>query len=60
MEADGATYRQILDVGDWDRSLTVNTPGASGQPESPFYGNWLPFWAENRYFPMVYGRQAVD
>ncbi len=60
VEADGATYRQIIDVGDWDRSLTVNTPGASGQPESPFYGNWLPLWAENRYFPMVYGRQAVD
>jgi len=60
LEADGATYRQIIDAGDWDRSLTVKTAGASGQPESPYYGNWLPYWAENRYFPMVYGRQAVD
>jgi len=60
VEADGATYRQIIDVGDWDRSLTVNSPGASGQPTSPYYGNWLPVWANNQYFPMLYGQKAVE
>lgn len=58
--ADGASYRQILDVSDWDKSLTVNTPGQSGQPGSPFYGNLLQTWANMDYFPMVYSRKAVD
>ena len=57
--ADGATYREILDVSDWDRSLTVNVPGQSGQPGSPFYGNLLSYWADNKYFPMVYTKKAV-
>jgi penicillin amidase len=58
--ADGASYRHILDVSDWDRSLATNTPGQSGQPRSPFYGNLLPLWAENQYFPLVFSRAAVE
>jgi penicillin amidase len=58
--ADGATYREIIDVADWDRSLTVNTPGQSGQPESPYYGNLLPIWANDEYFQMAFSRKAVD
>lgn len=58
--ADGASFREILDVADWDRSLVTNTPGQSGQPESPFYGNLLPLWASDTYFPLVYSRARVD
>jgi penicillin amidase len=58
--ADGATYREILDVSNWDRSLVTNTPGQSGQPESPFYGDLLPLWAGNEYFPLVYSAKAVE
>jgi len=58
--ADGATYREILDVAHWDRSLATNTPGQSGQPGSPYYANLLPLWAENRYFPLLFTKQAVD
>jgi penicillin amidase len=58
--ADGATYREIMDVSDWDRSVTINGPGQSGQPASPYYGNLLRDWADNKYFPMVYSRKAVD
>jgi penicillin amidase len=58
--ADGASYREIIDVSNWDNSLTVNTPGQSGQPESPFYGNLLPIWAEDQYFPMAFSRTLVD
>ena len=58
--ADGATYREIIDVSNWDRSLTINTPGQSGQPESPFYGNLLPLWANDQYFQMTFSRSAVD
>jgi penicillin G amidase len=58
--ADGATYREILDVSNWDRSLATNTPGQSGQPGSPYYGNLLPLWAGDRYFPLLFSRQAVE
>jgi penicillin amidase len=58
--ADGASYREILDVADWDRSVVTNTPGQSGQPGSPFYGNLLPLWADNTYFPLVYSKAAVE
>jgi penicillin G amidase len=58
--ADGASYREILDVADWDRSVVTNVPGQSGQPESPFYGNLLPLWDKGEYFPLVYSRSRVD
>ena len=58
--ADGASYREILDTADWDRSVVTNVPGQSGQPGSPYYGNLLPLWADNRYFPLAFSRKAVD
>ena len=60
LAADGASYREILDVADWDRSLVTNVPGQSAQPESPFYRNLLPLWADDTYFPLVYSRPRVD
>jgi len=56
----GASYREIIDVADWDRSVATSTPGQSGQPGSPHYGDLLPLWGEDRYFPMVYSRKAVE
>ncbi len=58
--ADGASYREVLDVSNWDNSVVTNTPGQSAQPESPFYGNLLALWADNEYFPLVYTRKAVE
>ena len=58
--ADGASYRQILDVSNWDRSIVTNVPGQSGQPESPFYGNLLPLWSADQYFPLVFSRAGVE
>jgi penicillin amidase len=58
--ADGASYREIMDVADWDRSVVTSVPGQSGQPESPFYGNLLPLWDRGEYFPLVYSRARVD
>jgi penicillin G amidase len=58
--ADGASYREIWDVADWDRSVMTNVPGQSGQPESPFYGNLLPLWDRGEYFPAAYSRARVD
>ena len=58
--ADGASYREILDVADWDRSIVTNVPGQSAQPESPFYGNLLKLWADDVYFPLVYSKERVE
>jgi penicillin amidase len=54
--ADGASYREILDVADWDRSVVTNVPEQSGQPESPYYGNLLPLWDRGEYFPLAFRR----
>ncbi len=58
--ADGASFREVLDVADWDRSIVTNVPGQSGQPGSPFYGNLHKLWADDTYFPLAYSRAFVD
>ena len=56
----GASYRQIMDLSDWDRSVAVNTPGQSGQPGSKHYADLLPLWNDGRYFPLNFSKTAVD
>ncbi|HEX7186043.1 MAG TPA: penicillin acylase family protein [Thermoanaerobaculia bacterium] len=56
----GASFREILDVGDWDRSVATSVPGQSGQPGSPHYGDLLPLWAEGRYFPLLFSREKIE
>lgn len=56
----GASYRHIFDLADWDRGIATSTPGQSGQPGSPHYGDLLPLWAEGKYFPLKFSRAAVD
>jgi penicillin G amidase len=56
----GASYREILDLSDWDNSVAVNVPGQSGQPGSPHYSDLLPLWSDGKYFPLVYSREAVE
>jgi len=56
----GPSYREIIDVGNWDGSLVVNVPGESGQPGSPHYSDLLPLWDQTQYFPMLYSRDAVE
>jgi penicillin amidase len=56
----GASFREVLDVADWDRSVAVNVPGQSGQPGSPHYGDLLPLWSEGRYFPFLFSREKIE
>jgi penicillin amidase len=56
----GATYRQIIDFADFSRSVATNTPGQSGQPGSPYYGNLAKSYADQQYFPLLYQRNAVE
>lgn len=56
----GASYREILDTSNWDNSLAINTPGQSGEPGSPHYGDLVDMWNEGKYFPLSYSRQIVE
>ena len=56
----GASFSQVIDVGNWDASRATNTPGQSGDPRSPFYANLLEDWANERSFPLLYSRDAVE
>lgn len=56
----GASYRQIIDLSDWDKSVMTNTPGESGNPESPHYADLAQSWAEGQYHPMPFSRGAVE
>jgi penicillin amidase len=55
----GASFRMVLDVGNWDAALATNAPGQSGNPHSPFYQNLLENWATDGQFPLVYSRSEV-
>ena len=59
-QVSGASYREILDLSDWDHSVAVNVPGQSGQPGSPHYSDLIPLWSEGKYFPLLYSREAVE
>ena len=56
----GASFRMVADVGNWDASMAINTPGQSGDSASPHYRDLAPLWAEGRYFPLAYTRPAVE
>jgi len=60
LQTHGASFREILDLADWDNSVATNTPGQSAQPGSPHYGDLLPLWRDGRYFPLVYSRPRVE
>ena len=55
----GATFRMLLDVGNWDESLAMNSPGQSGDPASPHYRDLFSAWARDESFPLLYSRERV-
>jgi len=59
-QSSGASWREILDVGKWDRSVITNVPGESGDPASKHYSDLLSNWAKGEYHPLPYSRKAVE
>ncbi|MET0275054.1 MAG: penicillin acylase family protein [Phenylobacterium sp.] len=55
----GASVRLVMDVGAWDNSMAINTPGQSGDPFSPHYRDLFPLWAAGAYVPLRFSRAAV-
>ena len=56
----GASFRFIVEAGDWDGSVGVNTPGQSGDVASPHYRDLFELWKNDQYFPVKYSRPAVE
>jgi penicillin amidase len=55
----GASFRIAVDTKDWDGAMFTNTPGQSGNPESPFYKNLFTSWAMDKHFPVYFSRKRV-
>jgi penicillin G amidase len=60
LQRSGASFREILDVSDWDNSVAINVPGQSAQPESEHYGDLIPLWSEGKYFPLLFSRAKIE
>jgi len=55
----GASFRMLLDVGSWDDSVVMNTPGQSGDPSSAHYRDLFEPWARDESFPLLFSRERV-
>ena len=55
----GASFRQIADVSDWDRSVATNAPGQSEWPRSTHFSDLAKLWAAGEYFPLAFSSGAV-
>lgn len=55
----GSSFRIAVDVGEWDSTLVLNSPGQSGDPRSEHYADQLQMWADGEAFPLAYTRDAV-
>jgi penicillin amidase len=60
LQTHGASFRQILDLSEWDNSVVINVPGQSGQPGSPHYSDLLPFWATGKYIPLLFSKEKIE
>lgn len=60
LQTNGASYRQIIDLSDWDRSVMTNVPGEVGNPTSEHYDDLVQSWANGQYHPMPFSRKAVE
>jgi penicillin G amidase len=58
-QATGASFRIIVDTENWDKTLGNNSPGQSGNPDSPHYKDLFDLWAKGQYFPVFFSKSKV-
>ncbi len=54
------TYRQILDVGNFDNSLFILPPGQSGHVGSPHYSDLLEDYKAVKYRPLLWNWERIE
>jgi len=55
----GSSYREILNLADWDASRFQHTTGQSGQPFHPHYADMIESWQAVEHQPMWFSQDAV-
>jgi len=53
------SYRQIIDVGEWQNSRSHHTTGQSGQPLHKHYADMIEPWREVEHHPMLFEREDI-
>ena len=54
------SYRQIVDLNDWNNSLFMHTTGQSGNLFSEHYDDLIDGHQRVEYLQMTFGRENVD
>lgn len=54
------SYRQVIDVQDFGRSVSMHTTGQSGHPFQPHYDDMIEAWRNFQYHPMLWTRSQVE
>lgn len=55
-----SSYRQIVDLADWESSRFMHTTGQAGHPLSGHYADLIPQWRAVTYVPMHWDRGQVQ
>ncbi len=55
----GASFRIIVDTENWDKTLGINSPGQSGNPDDPHYKDLFELWAKDGYFPVYFSKEKI-
>ncbi|MFM8832705.1 MAG: penicillin acylase family protein, partial [Cytophagales bacterium] len=55
----GATFRMVVDVGDWDGAYFTNSPGQSGEVGNRFYNNLFERWANDVHFTVYFNKEKI-
>ncbi|MHA2254195.1 MAG: penicillin acylase family protein, partial [Candidatus Kariarchaeaceae archaeon] len=56
----GVSYRQIIDLSDFSKSISIYAPGQSGHPLSDHYSDLIDPFLEGKYHPMLFARNDVE
>ncbi|MFN3997050.1 penicillin acylase family protein [Algoriphagus sp.] len=56
----GASFRIVVDTEDWEKTIGINNPGQSGNPESPFYKNLFPIWANDEFVTVPFSKEKIQ
>jgi len=54
------SQRQIVDLSDFAKSLSMHTTGQSGHAYNKHYGDMIPYWRDVKYHPMLWTPQLVE
>jgi penicillin amidase len=58
--AHGVSQRLIVDLSDFDNSLSTHTTGQSGLPFHRHYDDMIPLWQVVEYHQLLWSRHAVE